>query len=190
MNPQDPLCMSLNSGHPKIPSNAYIAAGARLIGEVVLAPHASVWFNAVLRADGAPIYIGEGSNIQDLTMIHVDGWDEAGPGAEPRPTVIGNYVTVGHSVVLHSCVIEDTCLIGMNATVLGGVKIGRGSVIAAGAVVPENMEVPPFSLVAGVPGKIRKTYDEETVLTQNRRMADHYVNRTSTYIRNFGGGAK
>ena len=190
MTERDMLCLSLNGNHPRVASNAYVAAGARLIGAVMMAPRSSVWFNAVLRADGAPIIIGEGTNIQDLTMIHVDGWDEAGPGAEPRPTVIGRYVTVGHSAVLHSCHIEDDCLIGMNATVLGGVHIGRGSIIAAGAVVPENTEIPPFSLVAGVPGKIRKTYGEEIIENQIRGMAIHYVRRTDTYIRQFGGGGK
>ena len=184
---KDPRFFTFHSHSPRVPTTAYVAEGARLIGEVVLAPHTSIWFNAVLRADGAPIKIGEGSNVQDCAVIHVDDWDEVAPGSEPRPTIIGQYVSVAHGAVLHSCTIEDDCLIGMNATVLGGAHIGRGSIIAAGAVVAEGMEVPPFSLVAGVPGKVRKTYQEDAIITKIRRNAELYIRHSAAYLRHFDG---
>lgn len=130
---------------------AFIAPGAVVLGDVTLGSETSVWYNAVLRADLAPILIGEGSNIQDLTMVHVD---------EGVPTVVGSRVGVGHRAILHGCTVEDDCLIGMGAILLNGVRVGRGSVVGAGAVVPEGMEVPPGSLVLGVPGRVVREVDE------------------------------
>ena len=118
-----------------------------------------MWFNCVLRGDLGPIEIGEGSNIQDLTTVHIEGAEER-PAGE-RGTVIGRNVTVGHNCVVHSCVIEDDCLIGMGAVVLGGAHIGHGSVVGAGALVLEDTVVPPYSLVVGSPAKVRKTYTPE-----------------------------
>lgn len=145
---------------PQIAESAYVAPGAMVLGRVVLAPHASVWFNCVLRGDLAPIEIGAGSNIQDLTTIHIEGVEERLDGTE-RGTVIGENVTVGHNCVIHSCVLEDECLIGMGAVVMGGARIGRGAIVGAGAVVLEETEIPPYALAVGNPAKVRKTYDPE-----------------------------
>lgn len=132
---------------PQIDVSAYIAPGAVVIGDVKIAARAGVFFNCVLRGDINHIEVGEGSNIQDLTMMHID---------DAYPCIVGTEVTVGHSALLHGCVVEDGCLIGMGSVVLTGAVIGRGSIVAAGCVVPERMEVPPGSLVAGVPGVVKK----------------------------------
>ena len=134
--------------------------------------NSSVWFNTVLRGDMENISIGDESNIQDLSMGHAD------PGF---PLVLGNRVTIGHHCVVHGCRIEDDCLIGMGAILMNGVKIGRGSIVGAGAVVLEGTEVPPFSMIAGSPAKVRKTY-EESILEDIRGMSQIYVKRTIRYI--------
>lgn len=170
---------------PRIDASAFVAPGARLIGDVVLGPRSSVWFNAVLRADLAPIELEEGANVQDLTTIHVEGQDEVAPGAPMRGTRIGRFTTIGHNCVIHSCDIGEDCLIGMHATVMNGVVIGRGSIVGAGALVLEGMEVPPFSLVVGNPGKIRKTYEPEVIERVIRRAADSYMARVEMYSRQF-----
>jgi carbonic anhydrase/acetyltransferase-like protein (isoleucine patch superfamily) len=123
-----------------------------VLGDVSLGKHSSVWYNSVLRGDMAPIRIGDETNIQDLSMVHVD---------EGVPCTIGKRVGVGHRVILHGCTVEDECLIGMGAVLLNGVIIGTGSVIGAGAVIPEGMQVPPGSLVMGVPGRVVRQVDEE-----------------------------
>lgn len=131
---------------------AFIAPGAKLIGDVTLEAEASVWYNAVLRGDLAPIVLGAQSNIQDNCVVHVD---------EGVPCRLGARVGVGHGAILHGCEIEADCLIGMGAIVLNRARIGRGSVIGAGAVVPEGMQVPPGSLVLGVPGRVVRQVDAE-----------------------------
>ncbi|MBN2265350.1 MAG: gamma carbonic anhydrase family protein [Candidatus Aminicenantes bacterium] len=145
---------------PRIENGAWVAPGAVVVGRVVLRRGASVWYNCVLRSDmaGAAIEVGEDSNIQDGTIVHVD---------ENSPCRIGAHVTVGHGAVLHACEIEDEALIAMGATVLSGARIGRGSIVAAGAVVPEGMLVPPGVIVAGVPAKVRRetTADDRARLT-------------------------
>lgn len=125
----------------------------------------SVWYNAVLRGDMAPITVGRETNIQDLTMIHVD---------EGVPCRVGSRVGVGHRAILHGCTVEDSCLIGMGAILLNGVVVGRGSVVGAGAVLTEGMSVPPGSLVLGVPARVVREIDDSlrVRLDQNWR---HYV---------------
>ena len=132
---------------PTLDETAFVAAGAVIVGDVRLAAGSSVWYNAVLRAEAEPISIGEGSNLQDTVVCHVD----AG-----YPLNVGRGVSVGHGAVLHGCTVEDHSLVGMNATVLNGAVIGAGSLVAAGAVVLEGTVVPPGSLVAGVPAKVRR----------------------------------
>lgn len=134
---------------PEIHPEAWVAPGAVLIGPVRIMRGASVWYNAVLRADvpGAEIIIGENSNIQDGCIVHVD---------ENIPAVIGARVTVGHGAIIHASVIEDDCLIGMGAVVLTGAHIGQGTIVAAGAVIPEGMNVPAGVIIAGVPGRVRR----------------------------------
>ena len=122
-----------------------------VLGDVTLGPRASVWYGAVVRGDMAPIIVGEASNLQDGTIVHVD---------EGKPARIGARVGVGHRVVLHGCTVEDDCLVGMGSVLLNDVTIGRGSVVAAGAVVPEGMVVPPGSLVMGVPARVTRPVDD------------------------------
>ncbi len=140
---------------PRIEDGAWVAPGAVLVGRIVVRKGASVWYNCVLRSDmeGASIEIGEDSNIQDGSVIHVD---------VDFPCLVGRRVTVGHGAILHACVIEDEAMVAMGATVLTGARIGRGSIVAAGAVVPEGMDVPPGVIVAGVPAKVRReTTDDD-----------------------------
>jgi carbonic anhydrase/acetyltransferase-like protein (isoleucine patch superfamily) len=144
---------------------AFIASGAVVLGDVTLGPHASVWYTAVLRGDTAPIVVGEASNVQDGTIIHVD----AGV-----PATVGARVGVGHRVVLHGCTIEDECLIGMGSVLLNGVHIGTGSVVAAGAVVPEGLRAPPGSVLVGVPARITRAVDEG-LQARIRATWEHYV---------------
>jgi carbonic anhydrase/acetyltransferase-like protein (isoleucine patch superfamily) len=134
-----------------IAPSAFIARGVIVLGEVRLCRDSSVWYNSVVRGDTERIEVGEGSNIQDLSMLHAD------PGF---PCVVGSRVTVGHRVILHGCTVENDCMIGMGAILLNGVKVGAGSVVGAGAVLPEGMDVPPGSVVMGVPGKVVKQVDE------------------------------
>lgn len=129
---------------------AFIAPTASVMGDVTLGADASVWFGAVLRGDMAPITIGPQTNLQDGTIVHVD---------EDVPCIVGARVGVGHRVILHGCTVEDECLIGMGSILLNQVRIGTGSVVAAGAVIPEGMQVPPLSLVMGVPGRIVRAVD-------------------------------
>jgi carbonic anhydrase/acetyltransferase-like protein (isoleucine patch superfamily) len=137
---------------PRIDDDAWIAPGATVIGDVALSAGASVWYGAVLRADNAPITIGRDSNLQDNVSAHVD------PGF---PLTVGDRVSVGHNAVLHGCTVEDEVLIGMSATIMNGARIGTGSLVAAGALITQGMVVPPRSLVAGVPAKVRRELTDE-----------------------------
>uniref|UniRef100_A0A7C4YGY9 Gamma carbonic anhydrase family protein n=1 Tax=candidate division WOR-3 bacterium TaxID=2052148 RepID=A0A7C4YGY9_UNCW3 len=143
----------------------FIAEGARIIGDVRLGIDVNIWFNAVLRGDITYIEIGDGTNIQDNVVVHVD-YD--------LPTIIGSYVTVGHSAIIHGAKISSNVLIGMGSIILSGAEIGEGCIIAAGAVVKEREVIPPFSLVAGVPGKIIKTLSED-VIQKIRSSAEEYI---------------
>ena len=156
---------------PDIAASAFVAAGAVVVGDVELREGSSVWYNAVLRAEAAPIVLGAGSNLQDTVVCHVD----AG-----FPLSIGSGVSVGHGAVLHGCAVEDDCLIGMAATVLNGAVIGAGSLVAAGAVVLEGTVVPPGSLVAGVPAKVRRELSDEE-RDGIRRNADHYLRHVAEH---------
>jgi carbonic anhydrase/acetyltransferase-like protein (isoleucine patch superfamily) len=156
---------------PTLDPTAFVAPSATLIGNVTLAPRASVFFGAVLRADRAAIVIGEGSNLQDNVTVHGD------PGS---PTIVGSGVSVGHGAILHGCTINDNCLIGMGATVLGDAVVGTESLVAAGAVVLAGSDIPPRSLVAGVPAKVRRTLTEEEV-AGIRQNAATYLELSATY---------
>jgi carbonic anhydrase/acetyltransferase-like protein (isoleucine patch superfamily) len=157
---------------PKIAASAYVDASAQVIGDVTLGERSSIWPNVTARGDVNTIRIGDDSNIQDNSVLHCD--------AGLFPLNIGNRVTVGHMSMLHGCTIEDDCLIGIGAIVLNGAKVGHGSVIAAGAVVAEGMEVPPESMVMGVPAKVKRslTADERVRFSQN---AMHYVEAARIY---------
>ncbi len=154
-----------------IHATAFIAPNASVMGDVTIGAEASIWYGAVLRGDMAAITIGEQTNLQDGTIVHVD---------EGVPCQIGSRVGVGHRVILHGCTVEDDCLIGMGSILLNEVWIGTGSVVAAGAVIPERMRIPPRSLVMGVPGRIVRAVDE--ALT--RRIAgtwSHYVEQARAH---------
>lgn len=128
-----------------IDPSAFIHPAAFVCGDVTLGPRASVWPTAVIRADSAPVTVGDSSNVQDGVVIHVD------PGL---PCTIGARVTIGHRAIVHGATVEDDCLIGMGAIVLNRVVVGRGSLVAAGALCSEGMVIPPGSLVVGVPAKV------------------------------------
>src|SRR5271170_262379 len=151
--------------HPQIDPTAYVAREAVVMGDVRLAAHASVWPTAVLRADINYIEIGEGSNIQDGTIVHL---------ADDLPVIVGKLVTVGHRAILHGCTVEDECLIGMGATILDDAIIGKGSIIGAHALVTKGTRIPPGSLVMGTPAKVvRPLHPDE--IAGIRTWADHYI---------------
>ena len=141
------------------------------MGDVTIGAESSVWYGAVLRGDMAPIVIGSQTNLQDGTIVHVD---------EGVPCRIGSRVGVGHRVILHGCTVEDDCLIGMGSVLLNNVHVGAGSVVAAGAVLPEGMQAPPGSLVMGVPARVVRAVDERLA----RRIAEtwsHYVGQARAH---------
>lgn len=142
------MLIPYNEKRPSVAEEAFVAPGAMLIGPVSVGRRSTVWFNAVLRADRGEIVVGEETSIQDCSVLH-------------GPVSVGSYVTVGHGAILHGAVIEDNVLVGMNSVVLDDSRIGHGSIVAAGAVVPERMEVPPHSLVAGVPARVIKQLPPE-----------------------------
>ncbi|MDJ1135617.1 gamma carbonic anhydrase family protein [Streptomyces iconiensis] len=146
------LLAAVGGHQPQVHAEAFAAPASVLVGQVKLEAGASVWYGAVLRGDGDPIVLGAGSNIQDNCTVHTD----AG-----FPVTVGTGVSVGHNAVLHGCVVEDDVLIGMGATVLNGASIGTGSLIAAQTLVPQGMRVPPGSLVAGVPGRVKRELTDE-----------------------------
>jgi carbonic anhydrase/acetyltransferase-like protein (isoleucine patch superfamily) len=133
---------------PRVSPEAFLADGAMLIGDVRVGSNASIWYNAVLRADRGEIVVGKFSSVQDCCVLH-------------GPVHVGEHVTVGHGAILHGATIEDNCVIGMNAVVLDGAVVGHGSVIAAGAVVPQGMNIPPLSMVVGIPAKVTKEFPPE-----------------------------
>ncbi len=158
---------------PLIGEGVFIAEGAIIIGDVRIGKDSNIWFNTVIRGDMNSISIGSRSSIQDLVLIHVS---RQGP-----PVIIGDRVTIGHKATIHGSKIDNDVLIGMGAILLDGVEIGEHSVVAAGTVLTENTKIPPYSLVAGVPGKIKKSFTEEEV-----RRFDyfhrHYLELKEEYI--------
>jgi carbonic anhydrase/acetyltransferase-like protein (isoleucine patch superfamily) len=162
---------------PTIPASCYIDESAQVIGDVVLGENSSIWMNAVVRGDVHSIRIGANSNIQDCSVVH---------GMRYKyPVTVGDWVTVGHNVTLHGCTVGDRCLIGMGAIIMNNAQIGEGSIIAAGTVIPENTIIEPYSLVVGVPGKVKKKLteaDQETMLMY----AKNYLDYTAIYKRETG----
>ena len=163
--------IELRGSAPSVDPSVFLAPTASLIGDVVMAADSSAFYGVCVRGDSNSIRVGEGTNLQDNVVLHAD------PGF---PTSVGNRVSVGHNAVVHGCTVEDDCLIGMSATVMNGAVIGAGSLVAAGALVLEGTVVPPRSLVAGMPAKVRRTLtDEEFASVQanaenyRRTAADH-----------------
>lgn len=159
---------------PQVQDTCFVDESAQLIGDVVLGEHASVWMNAVLRGDVHEIRVGHYSNIQDCSVLH--------GMKEQYGVYVGDYVTVGHNVVLHGCTIEDRCLIGMGSIVLNGAVVGRGSIIAAGTLIAEKTIVEPNSLWMGSPGKFRRKLDKEDEATI-LRYAENYLGYKQSYLR-------
>ena len=156
-----------------MPATCYVDLSAQVIGDVELGENASVWMNAVLRGDVNAIRVGANSNVQDCAVLHGMRYE--------YPVMVGEWVTIGHNATVHGCVVEDAVLIGMGATILNDVRIGEGSIIAAGAVIAEHTAIPPNSLVAGVPGKVRRTLgDEDRKLIL--KYAQDYLDYVAIYL--------
>ncbi|TLP56862.1 gamma carbonic anhydrase family protein [Parasedimentitalea maritima] len=155
---------ALGEHSPEIHDDAWIAPDANLVGQVVVEQGGSVWFSCTIRADHEEIRVGQGSNVQENCVMHID----AG-----FPLTIGRNCTIGHKVMLHGCTIGDNTLVGMGAIVLNGAKIGKNCLIGAGALITENKLIPDNSLIMGSPGKIVRDVDEATV-EKLRQSALHY----------------
>jgi len=152
---------------PQIANGCYIDTSAQVLGDVVIGERSSVWMNAVVRGDVNSIRIGSCSNVQDCTVLHGQ--------RNVYPVIVGDWVTIGHNATVHGCIVEDMVLIGMGVTVLNGARIGEGSIIAAGAVVP------PRTLWAGVPAKMRRELsDKDRELI--REYAKNYLDYVEIYL--------
>lgn len=170
-SPKSALILPYEGVAPIIDPSAWVAPNATVIGKATLEAESSVYYGAVIRADMAEVRLGEGSNLQDNVVVHTD---------TGKPSLIGRGVSVGHLAVIHGCRLADHVLIGMGATVLNGAQIGTGSLVAAGTVVLEGTVIPPRSLVAGVPGKVRRELSENEVekVIQN---AQDYLDLTTVH---------
>ncbi|WP_260706868.1 gamma carbonic anhydrase family protein [Edaphobacter flagellatus] len=171
------MIRSYQGKRPVVPSSCYVDVSAQLIGDVELGEQASVWMNAVLRGDVNSIRVGARSNVQDCAVLHGMRY--------VYPVIVGEMVTIGHNATVHGCVLEDAVLVGIGATILNNARVGEGSIIAAGAVIPEQTVIPANSLVAGVPGKVKKTLGDE-----DRKMilqyAQNYLDYTKIYLEQLG----
>lgn len=156
---------------PQIAESAWIADSAQVMGDVQLGADASVWFGTVVRGDTAHITIGEGTNVQDASVLHAD---------EGMPLTIGRHVTVGHQVMLHGCTIGDESLIGIGAIVLNGVKIGKNCLVGAGALVTEGKEFPDGSMIIGSPARVVRQLTPEQI-EGLRRNAQHYIHNARRF---------
>lgn len=169
----------LEGVQPEIASSAWIADSAQVIGKVHVAADASIWFGVVARGDTDQITVGEGTNVQDASVLHAD---------LGSPLVIGRHVTVGHQVMLHGCTIGDESLIGIGAIVLNGAKIGKNCLVGAGALVTEGKEFPDGSMIIGSPAKAVRQLTPEQI-EGLRRSAQHYIDnarRFKTGLRKLG----
>ena len=175
------ILLPFHGKRPRVAQSAFVAPNAVLIGDVTVEEEASVWFGAVLRGDDPEngIVVGAGTSVQDNCVVHVGGW---------APTVIGNNVTVGHGAKFESCTIGDRSLIGMNAVILQNARIGTECMIAANAVVLEGAQIPDRSLVAGVPGEVKKQLDGSAA-EWVARGGRHYIDLARTYREDHVGEA-
>jgi carbonic anhydrase/acetyltransferase-like protein (isoleucine patch superfamily) len=167
------LIIPFNGKRPQVADDSFVAPTAVLIGDVTVGPESSIWFGAVLRGDHPEhgIQIGSGTSIQDNAVIHVGDWG---------PTVVGDRVTIGHGAKFECCVIGDRTVVGMNAVILQEAVIGRECLVAAGCVVLEGHSVPDRSLIAGVPGRIRKQL-EGSAAEWVSRSGEHYIDLARQY---------
>lgn len=165
------MLYSFEGDKPQIHEHAFVAESADLIGRIVAKEGSNIWYGAVLRGDIETITIGVNANVQDLSVLHTD---------KGFPLTIGDHCTIGHRAILHGCVLEEGVLVGMGATIMNGCHIGRGSIIGAGAVLTENQKIPPFSMVLGMPGKIKKELDPSS-FDDRIAHAMNYVERGQHY---------
>ena len=158
---------------PTIPASCYVDQSAQVLGEVTLGENTSVWMNAVLRGDVHSIRVGANSNVQDCCVLHGQ--------RNLYAVTVGDWVTIGHNATVHGCTVGDAVLIGMGVVILNNCRIGEGSIIAAGAILPEHTIVPPRTLWAGVPGKQRRTLDEKD-RALILEYAQNYLDYTKIYL--------
>lgn len=162
----------LGEKEPRLGQGVLVCPGAAVVGAVDLGDRVSVWYNAVIRGDLAPIRVGRETNIQDGAILHVD---------TDQPLEVGARVTVGHGAILHGCTVGDGSLIGMGAMILSGARVGEEAFIAAGALVPEGKEIPARALAVGVPARVVKSLGEED-LRRLRESPDHYLEQAALYL--------
>ncbi|MDR0634656.1 MAG: gamma carbonic anhydrase family protein [Azoarcus sp.] len=162
---------ALDGSRPRINEDCWIAHTATVIGDVTLGRDVSIWYNVVIRGDNAPIAIGDGTNVQDGSILHND---------EGVPLTIGAGVTVGHMAMLHGCTIGDGCLIGINAVVLNNAVLGRNCLIGANALIPEGKTIPDRSLVVGSPGRVLRTLTDDE-LARLHGNARHYIDNARRF---------
>jgi len=162
---------------PEIPSSCYVDQSAQVLGDVVLGENTSVWMNAVLRGDVHSIRVGANSNVQDCCVLHGQRHLYA--------VTVGDWVTIGHNATVHGCTVEDAVLIGMGVVILNNCRVGEGSIIAAGTILPEHTVVPPRTLWAGVPGKQRRNLDDKdhALILE---YAQNYLDYTKIYLAEMG----
>jgi len=168
-----PVILPVKGVSPQIPEDCFIAPNATIIGDVVMGKECSIWFNAVVRGDVNSIRMGDRVNIQDGACIHCT--------YQKTKTIIGNNVSIGHHAIVHGCTVEDNVLIGMGAIVMDRVRIGSNSIIAAGAVVLEDTEIPPGTIFAGIPAKKVKDISQELLKGEVERIANNYVMYSSWF---------
>jgi carbonic anhydrase/acetyltransferase-like protein (isoleucine patch superfamily) len=159
---------------PKIPASCYIDVSAQILGDVVLGERSSVWMNAVLRGDVNSIRVGSCSNVQDCAVLHGQ--------RNLYPVIVGDWVTIGHNATVHGCLVEDNCVIGMGVRILNDSRVGEGCIVAAGSVVPEHTVIPPRTLWAGVPAKLRRQLtDRDRALIVE--YAQNYLDYVDFYLK-------
>lgn len=166
--------------HPTIGDGVFLAETCAVIGDVVIGEQSSIWYSTVVRGDVMPIRIGARTSIQDGAVIHVT--------SERFGTTIGSDCTVGHSAIIHACVVEDFCLIGMGSILLDGCRIGRGSLVGAGALITPGTDIPPNSLVVGSPAKVKRELNDKE-REQIRYGAAHYVELARRYLADTAGSS-
>ena len=164
---------------PQLGKNSWVAPSADVVGNITMGEECSIWFGCVVRGDVHYISIGDRTNIQDLSMIHVTHYKKEDM-SDGNPTIIGSDVTIGHRVMMHGCTIEDACLIGMSATILDGAVIGRESIVGAGSLVTKNKVFPPRSLIMGSPAKLVRELNDDEV-QELYASATRYVNFKQDY---------
>jgi carbonic anhydrase/acetyltransferase-like protein (isoleucine patch superfamily) len=162
---------SLDGVAPRVADSAWVADNAQVIGNVELAADSSVWFGVTIRGDTETIVVGEGSNIQDGSVLHAD---------VGKPLTVGRHVTVGHQVMLHGCTIGDGSLIGIGAVVLNGARLGKHCLVGAGALVTEGKEFPDGSMILGSPARVVRTLTPEQI-EGLQQSAQHYIDNARRY---------